>query len=172
MFTPSLFTNLTSASRWHSFVLPRYQRFSWKEERQQDNKPTGGKIRRAGKCAGGQAAAGGKYGGGKVRRGSTFGYHLWPRASTRLKPRSITSVCLPGSRYEGLSTAPSHRHVRNDLPSKFTSAVNSSPAALSPRSLPTSKSNQKRVNVHCYGNEHCWLYLIDPLDGSECLVGA
>ena len=118
------------------------------------------------------SAAGGKYGGRKVLRGNIFGYHLWPRASTRLKPRSITSVCLPESRYEGLSTTPSHGHVRNDLPSKFTSAVNSSPAALSPRSLPTSKSNQKRVNVHCYGNEHCWLYLIDPLDGSECLVGA
>ena len=101
------------------------------------------------------SAAGGKYGGRKVRSGNIFGYHLWPRASTRLKPRSITSVCLPESRYEGLSTAPSHGHVRNDLPSKFTSAVNSSPAALSPRSLPTSKSNQKRVNVHCYGNEHC-----------------
>ena len=101
------------------------------------------------------SAAGGKYGGRKVWRGNIFGYHLWPRASTRLKPRSITSVCLPESRYEGLSTAPSHGHVRNDLPSKFTSAVNSSPAALSPRSLPTSKSNQKRVNVHCYGNEHC-----------------
>ena len=76
LFTPSLFTNLTSASRWRSFVLPRYQRCSWKEERQQDNKLTGGKIRRAGKCAGGHAAAGGKYGRGKVRRGSTFGYHL------------------------------------------------------------------------------------------------
>ena len=101
------------------------------------------------------SVAGGKYGGRKVRRGSTFGYHLWPRASTRLKPRSIISACLPGSRYEGLSTAVSHGRVRNDRPSKFTSAVNSSPAALSLRSLPTSKSNQKRVNVHCYGNEHC-----------------
>ena len=101
------------------------------------------------------SAAVGKYGGRKVRRGSIFGHHLWPRASTRLKPRSITSVCLPESRYEGLSTTPSHGHVPNDLPSKFTSAVNSSPAALSPCPLPTSKSNQKRVNVHCYGNEHC-----------------
>ena len=118
------------------------------------------------------SAAGGKYGGGKVRHGSIFGYHLWPRASTRLKPRSITSVCLPESRYAGLSTAVSHGRVRNDLPSKFTSAVNSSPAALSLRSLPTSNSNQKRVNVHCYGNEHCYLYFIYPPDGSECLVGA
>ena len=99
-------------------------------------------IRRTGKCAGGQAAAGDKYGGDEVRRGGTFGYHLWPRTSTRLKPRSITSVCLLEITYEGLSTKVSHGHVHNDLLSKFTSAVNSSPAALSPRPLPTSKSNQ------------------------------
>ena len=129
-------------------------------------------VRRAGKCARGQTAAGAKHEGDKVWRGGAFGYYLWPRASSRLKPRSIAGTRLPEKGYEGLSTASSHGHVRNDQPSNFTSAANSSPVAHFLHAQSTPKSNQKWVNMNCYSNKHCLMLLCDPLDENECLVGA